>query len=499
MTAARTANPIDRLGAIVRALPPAQRAGIVVAGVVLIMAAVPFFQWITTPSYALLYTELDDRELAEVTTELDATGVDYRLEGARVLVPRDELHRTRATLAEAGVSGTPTVPGYELLDAQSLGVSDFRQRVDLQRAWEGELTRTLQAMDAIDMASVRLVIPEDALFAEQQTPPSAAVLVRTRTSLSAGQIDAITLLVSSAVEGLDANNVTVTDTDGTVLHAPGDGIVGGVTDRQQRMTREFEESLAADLGQILQRATNAPASAVVRASLDFDESETETEAFTGDPIVLREQTSEESYEGANTIPGGVVGVDGGPLPDAQDSSFDRQEESREYGVGRTTTRTVRAPGDVESLHVAVVVDESTTLTDAELTSLIGAALGIETARGDQVAITRASMPEADTALEPERGVDIIEIVQRVIALVVLLVVALGLVWMLRRRRESPGDRIVPAELRASIPLDAAPPGDDDAAQQSRALRDDVARLVEQQPEEIAALLRGWLADRRAHS
>ena len=153
-----------------RSLPPAQRVGIVVAVVVLVMAAVPFMQWVMTPSYALLFAGLEDKHLSEVVNELETRGVPYQLDGSRVLVPQQQLHRVRADLAAAGVSGTPTVPGYELLDNQALGVSDFRQRVDLQRAVEGELTRTLTAMDGIESATVRLVIPEESLFTEQRKP-----------------------------------------------------------------------------------------------------------------------------------------------------------------------------------------------------------------------------------------------------------------------------------------------------------------------------------------
>lgn len=197
----------DRMGALLRSLPPAQRVGIAVAVAVLVMAAVPFAQWILTPSYAMLYSGMSDTELARATTELDNLGVPYQLEGNRVMVPQDQLHLVRAQMAEVGVTGSPVVPGYELLDEQALGVSDFRQRVDLQRAVEGELARTLGAMDVIDSATVRLVIPEDSLFTDRREPATASVLLRANRPLDVTQVEAVTLVVASAVEGLDRKSV----------------------------------------------------------------------------------------------------------------------------------------------------------------------------------------------------------------------------------------------------------------------------------------------------
>lgn len=487
----------DRLIALIRSLPPAQRAGIAVAAMVLVMAAIPFFQWITTPSYTLLYSGMDDRQLAEVTDQLDSDGVVYQLDGARVMVPRDDLHRIRASLAQAGVAATPAVTGYELLDDQALGVSDFRQRVDLQRAWEGELTRTLLAMDAIDSASVRLVIPETTLFAEQPAPATASVLIGTRGTLEAGQIEAITLLVSSAVDGLDPADVTIADTRGQVLHSPGDGTTGGFADRHQRHTREFEAALAADLTQLLNRATNAPASAVVRARLDFDETETQREQFDGEGVPLREHTLSERSEGSTPAAGGVIGVDGGPLADATEGTHEREEATREFGVGRTTTRTVQAPGTVEQLNVAVVVDETSTLSDAELQALIAAASGYDAGRGDQIAITRVATPPAPDVLPAEAGWDVVELAQRIVALVVLVAIAVGLLLMLRRRFDRPAERVVEAHVQS--PWELQGQREEQGREEHRAIRQEVSELVERQPEEIASLLRSWLADRKPPS
>ncbi len=494
----------DRLAALNRSLPPAQRAGLVVAALVLVMAAVPFTMWVMSPSYTLLYGGLDDTELARVTTELDVQGVPYQLEGNRVLVPQDQLHTARANLAEAGVSGAPPVAGYELLDEQALGVSDFRQRVDLQRAVEGELARTLTAMDPLDSASVRLVLPDEPLFTADRTPATASVLVRPHREIDQGQIESITLLVASAVDGLEPSQVTVADTAGKVLHAPGDASSGGMTDRQQRLTRDFERAVAADISQLLQRATDAPASVVVRAALDFDESTTNAEVFDEGGTALREQTSEERYEGTGPGAGGTVGVDGGPLPDQAggEGSYERDDATREFGVGRTTTMTVRAPGTVEELSVALVVDEGAAIGDGELSDLVTAAAGLDVERGDQVAISRVPTPALDDAFAEEEATDMVAMVTQGVALAVLLLIVIALLLMSRRKdkgtapaKNKDSNKVVPAQMRQPDQLPQPEPEPAEAPEPD--VKEQVAELVERQPEEIAALLRGWLADRRA--
>ena len=499
----------DRLAALNRSLPPAQRAGLIVAGLVLVMAAVPFITWVMAPSFTLLYGGLDDRELGRVTTQLDANSIPYQLEGNRVLVPQEQVHTARVSLAEAGITGSPAVAGYELLDDQALGVSDFRQRVDLQRAVEGELARTLSAMDSVESATVRLVLPEDALFAENRTPATASVLIRPRREIDQGQIEAITLLVSSAVNGLEASQVTVADTAGRVLHAPGDASSGGMTDRQQRLTRDFERAVAADLTQLLQRATDAPASVVVRAGLDFDESQTQTEVFDDGGTPLREQTSEERFEGTGPNPGGTVGIDGGPVVDniGGQGSYERDDATREFGVSRTSTMTVRAPGTIRQLSVALVVDDGAAVGDGELQQLVAAATGLDLDRGDQIAISRVPTPPLEEALVEEDGTDMLAMITQIVALVILVLIVLALLLMSRRKggpakadkgkgkgKKGKG-KVVEAQVREPQQLRAPEPPEEIV--RAPTVKDEVSELVERQPEEIAALLRGWLADRRA--
>ena len=506
-----------RFGSFLRALPLAQQVGVGVALVALVMLGVVFARWVTSPSYTVLYADLPEGEVATVVDALETAGTPYRLEGGgrTVLVPREELYGTRASLATEGLGGPTTPEGYELLDEQGLSVSDFRQRVDYQRALEGELERTLSAMQPVETADVRLVLPEEELFSERQQPVTASVLLTTGRDLDPEEVETVAFLVSSGVEGLETEQITIADAKGQVLQAPGDN--GSVAlSRNLRETREFEQALAGDVQQLLAPLTGGKVnSVVVRANLDFNESETESETYDPDnQVALQESVQNETFEGAGAPPGanGTVGVDGGPegaAADAEDSNYQREESVSRYGVNRVAQRTIAAPGRVQRLSVAIVMDDGSDRqvdmpARAEIEELVSAAAGLDADRGDTIAVTAAPLPaqEEPEELAPEGGMDMLDLLSTVVAVIVLLVVAVALLLMTRRRKETapePSTELVlhePEEVEA-IEEPRAEPRPDPVAAMASPVKDDVTQLVQRQPEEIATLLRSWLADRRS--
>ena len=494
----------NRATGFVKALPPGQRVVIVSALAAVAMLGVVFLRWVTTPTYTVLYSGLDDTQVQDVVDGIEAQGVPYKLEaaGSRILVPQEDLYTTRAALAKNGVeAGAVTPPGYELLDEQGISVSDFRQKVDYQRALEGELSKTLMAMDAIDTATVRLVLPEEELFVDEQSPVTASVLLGTSRELSATEVETVTSLVSSSVEGLQAKDVTVADTAGTVLQAAGDGGVGSVTNKNMRSTREFEQALAADVTTLLSRFGGGPASVVVRATLDFDETERNSVTRNPDSQTPSAETTEtETFAGAGTMPGGTVGVDGGPLPEGgEETNYESEKRTTEYVIDEVSERTITSPGRVEKMSVAIVTDDGSLTgasvpTAAEVERLVTAALGLEADRGDTVAVTAVPFPavEAEES-EPEADVAVTDLIGQIIAAVVLLIVCIALFLMTRRRK--PAGELV--EAPAALPAVEADPPQPLPERIDNSLSTEVAHLVKEQPEEIAMLLRSWLADRRS--
>lgn len=503
-----------RLGSMVRSVPPGQQVVIGVGVVVLVMASVLFFRWVTEPSYTVLYSDLEGPRVQEVIDELEAQGVPYQLEaaGSRVMVPRSDVYEVRASLASAGVEGTVVPDGYELLDGQSLTITDFQQRVTYQRALEGELAKTLMAMDAISQATVHLVIPEDPLFEDERQTATASVLVAPSRTLGQGEIESIVFLVSSSVEGLEAENVTVADSAGATLQAAGeDGLVAGIGNRNLRQTREFESALTQDLGGLLSTVLGpGRASAVVRAQLNFDERSVESETFDTEPVPLREQTVEEEFAGQGAAPGGALGVDGGDVVANGDGEYDytRSEVLREYGIDRQVSSIVEAPGTIERMSVAVVVDDGTNTGAApaqpeEVERLVAAAVGLDPTRGDVVEVSAIPFPAPvdEPAPAPEaEEVPLLDMVPQIAGAVLLLVVAVSLLVMTRGRRRQPVEITdggpAPAAIAAPRSPEALPIAEQAVDVGPSPIQENVIDLVQGQPEEIATLLRSWLADRR---
>jgi len=497
----------DRVTQMVRDMPAAHRVVIAVAVAAAGLAGYMFFSWVTAPAYTLLYSDLNDASLQQVIEGLEEQGVPYRIDGGtRVLVPQDQLHETRASLAAEGVQGGEVAPpGYELLDEQGVGVSNFKQRVDYQRALEGELSATLTAMEPVNTATVRLVIPEEELFEEEEKPVTASILLDTARDLNASEVETVAFMVSSSVEGMDPNNVTVADTDGTVLQAPGDAGGSAVTSRLMRQTREFEQTLAGDIERLVSTAGGGQASVVVRADMNYDEAESTVETYDPDSqVALRENTEDETFQGGGAVPGGVAGVDGGPNADAgaTDSDYERGSATVEYGVNRETTVTRNSPGQIAQMSVAIVMDDgslsgTTPPAIGEVEQLVAAAMGLDEERGDSVAVTAVPFPAEDEAEEAAAPAgDMVDLASRIAAVVVLVVITVVLILMLRRRKK---DVEVIDITREPAPTPALVQERTHALHRSSVadIKAEVTQLVEEQPEDIAVLLRSWLADRRS--
>ncbi len=549
---------------VLKALPIAHRVVIVVAGVILVFATRMFLGWLSTPSYTVLTAGLDDKELAEVINELETIGVDYKIEagGSRVVVPRQDLATTKAKLAEAGVGGGIDAPGYELLDKQGLSVSDAMQQANFRRALEGELQKALGQIDGINSATVHLVVPETTLFVEDQNLTTAAVLLDTSSTLSESKVEAVMYLVSQSVEGLSTDNITINDTAGRVLMAPGGGAGGlGSSSDNIEMTRQFESLLAADVQRLL--GPFVEAEVVVKADMNFDTTHVESEIY--DPLttvstfVLRTEGRVEVSGTGVTVPNGIVGVDGGQVTTTTIAGetttsgaleYALDENTTEFGVSREVSTIDQAPGKVEALHVAIVLDSGVNTgvapaDVADVEAIVAAALGIDISEDAQADPTREARPdtievrlfdfpavdeaaeaaEAEAAAGPAAaGSSPIKLVPQVLGGLVLLLVGFSM-WRMTKKPKvkkakkkddddeeevlalGPGARplvlgvggiMVPRALESGeVDLEMAEL--DMANQKMESLRDDVIDLVQREPEAIAVLLRSWLADRRVEA
>ena len=534
---------VGRTSATFRDFAPAQKAISVLLVAGLLVGGLFFFRWASAPSYSPLFSGLAPADASAIVEQLNSAGTPYELAdgGQTVLVPKDLVYDARVSLSGQGLPAGETT-GYSLLDEQGLTASEFRQRVDYQRALEGELVKTVQAIDGVETAVVHLAIPEKDVFADDDGKVTASVLVATRpgSELASPQVRSIVHLVASSIEGLNPDDVTVADSSGKVLSAAGEGGMAGGDDARSQATQAYEDRLTASLEEMLEPMVGV-GHAVVRltADLDFDQTQTRTERFEAAQGVppLSASTTEETYTGNGGQPvGGVLGPDNISVPPGGangDGTGDYSKTSSvvDNAVGKVTEERKSAPGAVQRLNVAVLLDATTagTVDPNQIRALVASAVGIDPQRGDTLEVQRQAFNDdaaADAAAEleaakkaEERAGMMSTVKTGAIALAVLL--ALGIMWLSgrRKRKQNADVELQKAQLEllrqqqlleleaahrtalenpdgAVAELEAGPGPDEEALRMDR-MRDEIGDLVDSQPDEVAQLLRGWLADRRS--
>lgn len=494
----------------------------------LLLAAVMVFRWASAPSYAPLYSNLSAEDASAVVEQLDADGVPYEIGGGggTISVPRDQVYSTRISLSGEGIPSGSSDSGYALLDGQDISTSQFKEQTDFKRAMEGELAATIEAIDGVDTAVVHLALPPKEVFAQEQEPATASVLVDTGgRELSPDQVQAVVHLVASSIDGLDPSKVTVADSTGRVLSDNGDAT--GMSTSRNRQVADYQDQLEGEAQAMLDQVFGpGNAKIQVTAVLDFDKVTTETTTYSRKKApVLSESLQTETYTGTGA-PGTASGVVG---PDTQqetgatsgDGSYENRSEVRENGVDKVVQQSENAPGSIESLHAAVVIDtNSPVAVDAsQIDSLVSSAIGINPDRGDTIKTTTVPF---DTSVEDANAAALKEaaaadaaatrngwIRNGALGGLVLLLVCLA--WLRSRKnnkaREDATSYVVEQlrqEQAARAALAAASASALDAptalamppvGEPTDGMREELVALVERQPDEVASLLRGWLVER----
>jgi len=511
-----------------------QKAVAIVGSGALLLAAFLVFRWVSAPSYAPLYTNLSSSDASAVIDELNKEGVKYQLadNGATVEVPQNDVYSTRITLAGQNLpAGNSGASGYTLLDKQGLSTSDFKEQTDFKRAMEGELDNTLEAMTGVQTAVVHLAIPQKQVFSDTQNPTTASVLLGLKpgTTLTSEQVQAVVHLVAASIDGLNPNDVTVTDQNGNVLSAP-DNTPQGQASAQADATSAYETNMQKQIQQILDKVVGTGnATASVSAVLNFDQKTTDTLTYGKSLKVpaLSQSQSTENYKGpasgVSSSVGGVVGPDGQMDSSSTSngkSTYNKSDSSSTNAIDQQRDHTVSGPGKVENQHVGVVLDTAAlgTISPAQVKTLISSAVGINTARGDTIDVTtmpfnRAAEQAAANEIAAAQAAANHAARMRLIrdggiAAVIALIILLA--WIRGRRRAKAREdatSYVVEQLRADAAARALEMDDPNPAmaaleaaaaaeeEHSKSLRAELADLVDDQPEDVAAMLRGWLVER----
>jgi flagellar M-ring protein FliF len=415
---------VNGLVEFLKSLGAARIAAMVAVAVTLIGFFAFVIMRMSAPQMTMLFSDLSLEDSSAIIKDLERQNIPFQLrnDGAMIMVPRDRVARLRMKLAEGGLPKGGGV-GYEIFDrSDTLGATSFVQNVNHLRALEGELARTIRAIERIQTARVHLVLPERALFSRDRPEPSASIVLRVRGMLEPQQVRAIRHLVASAVNGMKPERVSVIDEMGRLLAdgARSDNAMGlSADERQTAYERRLREQVETIVTSVV-----GPGRARVQltAEFDFNRVTQTSERFDPEGRVLRSsQTREESSASANAQDGQVsVGneLPGGQRGQGQEGQQQARDQARKteeivnYEISRSTKTEVTEGGRVNRISVAVLVDGNyTRAANGEATyqprekeeidrisALVRTAIGFDQRRGDQVEVVNLRF--AETAATP---------------------------------------------------------------------------------------------------
>jgi len=519
---------IDQFVQVFKALPTSQKVSMaVVLGLVAAGFALMFF-WANQVDYQLLYGNLSQEDAGNIVSKLREQRIPYKLAGGgeAILVPTEKVYELRLAMANEGLPSGGHV-GFEIFDHNDFSTTEFVQRLNYQRALQGELVRTISEFREVAHARVLVVMPKDSLFVEDSKPPTASVLLELRSALSSDKVAGIVHLVASAVEGLDPDQVTVVDTNGRVLFkGPNQADQAALfSSTKLDYQREIEGQIGRRVQSLLEGIVGKE-KAIVRVSsdIDFDQVDVSEEKYDPDSSVVRsrQRKSESSEKGAQDPSGAFVAEGDQGTTALQGASGTRaqtqkQEEVVNYEMNRVTRHVMKPSGTIKRLSVAAVVDgtyEVVTTEDGaetkkyvprspeelkEFEEIVKRAMGFDEDRGDQVYVSSLSLsmsPDVDVG-SAEKGIDWLGFGRRYLKtglnLVLIILVFLFVVRPLIKSVKGigtglGGQRRLPVSQRGGEAGSLPEPQMD--------IRQRTAMLARDNTDKTEQLLRGWLNEEK---
>ena len=472
--------------------------------------------------YRPLFANLTPEDAGEIVKKLKEQKVPHQIsqDGKAVLVPSEQVHDLRLSLASEGLPQGGGV-GFEIFDRKNFGMTEFVQKLNYQRALQGELSRTISQISGVESARVHIALPEESLFKESEKPATASVVLKMRSkgTLSDSEVQGVVHLVASSVEGMNPENVTVLDSRGKMLskNDPADAATR-LTGQREENRRRFEKGEEEKLQTLLDKVVGSGRSmARVSATFDFKQVEKYEERYDPDAAAVRSEQRSEEQGGVTAVVGGVPGVQSNmgrtpPGAGGTQGGGSKTDETFNYEVSRSTARVVEPVGTLTKVSVAVLVDGKYQLSPgakpgeqpkylprtpdelAKIDALVKSAVGFNAERGDQVTVANIPFQDIEGAPEPEPWWNL-PVVQALIRNGLIGLAFLALILFVLR----PLLRFLQTEKEASL---VQVPTEQETLELIEAQKREHERLrltqielvekVKQDPYQVAQILQNWL-------
>ncbi len=501
---------------------------------VLIAIVVGAAMYGSKPDMVPLFTNMETKDAGEVAAKLKEQKVTYEVQenklGTTILVPSDQVHEARLNLSTEGLPRGQK--GFEIFDDSKLGVTEFQNKVNYLQALQGELTRTIEQIDAVQKARVHIVLPEDSLYKKNEKPATASIMLmlKPNQTLQKKEIKGIVNLAAHSIQGLQPENITIVDETGKILNDPDELDEQGVnakTMTQLEMTKKVQDNIQKNVQSLLDQSLGeGRAVARVSVELDFDDATTDTQTFTpvvdDSGIIRSQQDMNETYSGTSTQPGGPAGVQSNvPGYVAQNgnsnANYEKKESTKNYEINEEKKKVIASPGSIRRLNVAVLVNDDINATQQDsILRSVSSAAGINQDRGDTVSVeplpfsteARDRLAAAEQA-EKDRQDRIFYAEVGIPLLIIALIV--GALLMRRRKKQQEQEaaeeaarleqeeqeRMAEEARAAAIEAGEIPEGEEELSEEEQKRlteKQQLQELIDQKPAEVAMLIKTWLSD-----
>lgn len=513
-----------RISDTVRGFSFAQKTLTVLGVLVLVLGGVGLAAWLTRPNYVPLFSGISASDASAISDQLHTDNVPYQLSdgGSTILVPETDVYAARLKAAGAGLPAAPN-QGYSLLDNMGVTTSQFQETVTYQRAMEGELANTIDAMNGVTEASVKLAIPQQTVFTDKQQDPTASVFVKLTpgTTLSSGQVQAIVHLVSASTVGMKPTDVSVVDSAGNTLSAVGGNPAGGAAVQASSYDSKVQNSVQQMLDKVLGPGNSTiVVSAVINAATMTKTTKTQTVPSGAPASSTSEQ--KQTYTGSGTpgsLASGLLGTTTTTTGSSGTGSYTSDNLVKDNALNSVTEKQQIPAGSVTDQSISVAVNRSAASASHvgvnQIKALVAAAAGVNTARGDALSVQLVNFSTANALAAKQalaqanaqaRATQIQQWIQDGSIALGVILAGLAVAFLVRRARRSTGSEVVPidfgndfmtSEFTATPVVRAQPEPLAAAAPAVGSRRSEIQRLAEDDPQKAAEYLRGLMGGHSA--